>query len=73
MRSSKRKKVSLKQISAMSFTQNGRCGICSHPLAAHDIEVDHIIPVAMGGSNAKNNLRLVHQYCNRRRGKNLNQ
>jgi 5-methylcytosine-specific restriction endonuclease McrA len=38
------------------------------PLTASDIEIDHIIPVAKGGSDVARNLRLVHAFCNRSRG-----
>jgi 5-methylcytosine-specific restriction endonuclease McrA len=58
----------VQQIAALAQAQNGRCGICHMPLSAHDIEVDHIVPVAVGGSDARRNLRLVHGMCNRVRG-----
>lgn len=64
----RRKRTKPAQIARMSGRQQGRCGICAQPLAAHDIEVDHIVPVALGGSNAISNLRLVHAACNRARG-----
>lgn len=59
------------QIAALSAAQKGRCGICHMPLHAHDLEVDHIVPVALGGGNARSNLRLVHGVCNRVRGARL--
>lgn len=41
------------------------CGICGKPIATGDAEVDHILPVARGGSNALDNLQLAHRSCNR--------
>ncbi len=48
-----------------------RCGICGgrvpkgrrhpHPMSA---SIDHIIPIAHGGGNGPENLRLVHLRCN---------
>lgn len=64
----RRKRPSAAQIAALSEAQEGRCGICHMPLCAHDIEVDHIVPVARGGSDVRHNLRLVHGSCNRARG-----
>lgn len=68
MRALKRKRPTVLQIAELSSAQRGRCGICHMPLCANDIEVDHILPVALGGNNARRNLRLVHGTCNRRRG-----
>lgn len=68
MRARKRKAPSLRLLAALSSAQRGRCGICCMPLCAHDIEVDHIVPVSLGGSDARRNLRLVHGVCNRTRG-----
>jgi 5-methylcytosine-specific restriction endonuclease McrA len=64
----RRKRPTVPQIAALSQAQKGRCGICHMPLCAHDIEVDHIVPVALGGSDARRNLRLVHGVCNRAKG-----
>lgn len=65
---------------AMSIEQLGkrdgwRCHLCPrrvnpalrspHPLSA---TFDHLIPVADGGTDAPENLRLAHRTCNTRRG-----
>ena len=31
--------------------QEGRCGICGEPLAAQEAELDHIVPVFLGGND----------------------
>lgn len=34
-------------------------------------EVDHIVPVYLGGTNTMTNLRLVHRVCNMRKGQSI--
>ena len=43
----------------------GKCQNCSSKFA---LEIDHIVPFAMGGSNASGNLRLLCRSCNQRKG-----
>jgi HNH endonuclease len=44
------------------------CQICSTPLRDDEIEFDHIIPVARGGSSEEHNLRVTCYRCNRKKG-----
>lgn len=46
----------------------GRCISCA---AQSDLEFDHIIPVALGGSDTIRNLQLLCEPCNRRKGASL--
>lgn len=52
--------------------QAGRCFICDEAidLMLHQgqLEVDHIVPRAEGGTDDENNLALVHLSCNRSKG-----
>ena len=41
----------------------GRCCYCNKP-AGKDWTVDHYLPYALGGTNAKRNLRLACRPCN---------
>jgi 5-methylcytosine-specific restriction endonuclease McrA len=41
------------------------CQICSKHLKDCDIEFDHIIPVAKGGSSEENNIQVTCFNCNR--------
>jgi 5-methylcytosine-specific restriction endonuclease McrA len=46
----------------------GRCAVCH---LKTDLEFDHIIPLAMGGSSTERNLQLLCADCNRAKGANL--
>lgn len=56
----------------------GRCGICGEliegalteagELRADAVHLDHIVPLALGGTHFPENLRPAHPLCNARRG-----
>jgi 5-methylcytosine-specific restriction endonuclease McrA len=54
---SKRRRAWLFQV------QRGRCAICGQRLGKRT-HIDHIVPLALGGSNARSNLQLTHPGCN---------
>lgn len=43
--------------------QHGKCAICGKPIGKR-FHVDHIVPVASGGSNWPKNLQVTHPKCN---------
>jgi hypothetical protein len=48
------------------------CGICRAPIYSFDeATVDHVVPLARGGSNRFDNLQLAHDRCNSIRGASL--
>ena len=44
------------------------CGICFGEVEANDVHIDHIYPVALGGKDVMDNLRVTHSLCNMRKG-----
>jgi hypothetical protein len=52
-----------------------RCRICGRSIAVHgvNLEVDHIIPWALGGETSIENLRLLCEDCNRGKGKSTDE
>ena len=55
----------LKSIYAM---QRGKCAVCRVDFEGTKYHVDHIWPIARGGSNDKTNLQLLCQPCNQQKG-----
>lgn len=43
--------------------QKGKCACCGLPLGT-DYHMDHIMPLALGGSNTDDNIQLLRQRCN---------
>lgn len=43
--------------------QRGKCACCGLPLG-DDYHLDHIMPIALGGTNTDDNIQLLRQQCN---------
>lgn len=43
--------------------QKGKCACCGEPLGKN-YHLDHIMPIALGGSNTDDNIQLLRQRCN---------
>lgn len=43
--------------------QRGKCACCSQPLG-DDYQMDHIMPLSLGGANTDDNIQLLRQRCN---------
>jgi 5-methylcytosine-specific restriction endonuclease McrA len=50
-------------IKLLLFIQKNRCIVCRISIK-NKYHIDHIIPLALGGSNDKNNLQLLCPHCN---------
>jgi 5-methylcytosine-specific restriction endonuclease McrA len=50
-------------VERITKSQRGKCAICGKPLGKK-LHVDHIIPIAKGGSNWPKNLQVTHPKCN---------
>lgn len=48
--------------------QKGRCAYCRKRMRKHEIEWDHIVALARGGSNDRRNIQALCSTCNRRKG-----
>jgi hypothetical protein len=44
------------------------CGICGGEVQPNKVDIDHIIPSSLGGTDEDDNLQVAHQSCNRRKG-----
>jgi 5-methylcytosine-specific restriction endonuclease McrA len=64
----RRRPIPLKVKTWVWQRDGGRCVECR---SRADLEYDHIIPLAMGGSNTERNLQLLCGPCNRRKGATL--
>lgn len=53
-------------VKQLSVLQQGKCAICRRSLDA-GFHVDHIIPLALGGSHTKRNIQLLCASCNVRK------
>lgn len=57
-------KVSYKQI----LERDGyTCHICKQAIAPEDLQFDHVIPLARGGSHTEENIKPSHANCNKRK------
>ena len=53
--------------------QNSRCAYCGNRFVAQYFEIDHMMPVAIGGPNDASNLQVLCGPCNRRKGDQTDQ
>ena len=62
-------KLGSNEIKGLLEKQDNKCPICNCPVYFGDeIEIDHITPLGIGGSDDENNLQAVHMSCNRKKG-----
>jgi 5-methylcytosine-specific restriction endonuclease McrA len=53
-------------------SQENRCALTSAPIYyGDDLHYDHIIPLAVGGSDTIDNIQVTHADANRRKGANV--
>lgn len=62
-------KLDAKEMKLLLNKQSNKCPICKCPIYFGDeIEIDHIVPLSIGGLDERNNLQAVHMSCNRKKG-----
>lgn len=49
----------------------GVCQLCFLPVSFDDMDIDHIIPLAAGGTHEPGNVQVAHGPCNRKKGARL--
>lgn len=62
--SSKRRNFSINKRVQIYNKNQGRCAICGRFIPFDEFTVDHIIPLAKGGTNSDNNLQCACKTCN---------
>lgn len=53
---------------AIRLRDQGRCGICGESVPGDQESLDHIVPLALGGTHEPANVQLAHRVCNSRKG-----
>lgn len=57
--------------SAIYERDKGICQLCFLPVTWKDKNIDHIVPLARGGTHEPANVQLTHEVCNKRKGAHL--
>ena len=57
--------------SILFHKQKGQCAHCEHELPEHVLTVDHIVPKSKGGPHIMENLQLLCNSCNSKKGNKL--
>jgi 5-methylcytosine-specific restriction endonuclease McrA len=59
--------ISIDLVDRLLVLQRGKCACCGETLGTN-YEIDHIIPLALGGINEDTNIQLLRKTCNRKKG-----
>jgi len=65
-------KLTHEEISSRILSQNNVCPLCGKSMfIGEDVEVDHMHPISVGGSDTLDNVQIVHWICNRKKGNDV--
>jgi 5-methylcytosine-specific restriction endonuclease McrA len=56
---------------AVVSAANGICALCGEAVANEPAHIDHVTPLAVGGSHTQDNLQFTHARCNLAKGAKL--
>ncbi len=59
----KRRSLSTAQRVAIFLAGRGVCHLCDGPIINKPWDVEHVIPLAMGGADDESNMRPAHKAC----------
>ena len=62
------KTASRSELRALIETQGFRCALTGVLLEPADAEIDHIMPVSLGGTHTIGNMQVLHRVVNRMKG-----
>ena len=60
-----RRRMSPERRARILAEYGGMCGICGRTIADDECEIDHAIPLGLGGTDDDSNLQPVHLACHR--------
>lgn len=60
--------LKFKEVKGIITKQKHKCAICFCKLPARGYHIDHIHPIAKGGTNEISNIQITCETCNRRKG-----
>ena len=63
-----RNKVTQAVRTAVRLRDNNICQLCKLPIGGAKWEIDHKLPLSLGGLSTEENLQLTHALCNKRKG-----
>lgn len=58
-----RHRFSPKEMAEIFAERGGRCANCGNKIRARDWELDHLIPLSLGGTNDRTNLQILCDIC----------
>lgn len=60
-----RRRMSAERRARIVAEYGGMCGICGRSIADDEYEIDHAVPLGLGGTDDDGNLQPVHLACHR--------
>lgn len=65
------KSVHISKDEFLALWNSSICSLCPEPLSDATKSIDHIVPLARGGSNDLDNMQMAHLLCNQRKNASM--